>query len=295
VSADSPYARALEACASGACPPNVALMRIFLTAPSAEAARMAISEAVTRADSAASASGAARLRALRELWERIPEAYERVASIAPFAYEPMRDAAECARLFDGAARISPQAAVALYTFGDAGLQSAATQEIVALLQRWALLHPHTVAVELGCGAGRFVAALAPHLARVVGVDISPQMLSAARAVTGDRANVLLVRTNGHDFAAFADDCCDLLLAVDSFPYLVEVGLAERHVQDAARLLRPRGALVILNFSYRADLGADQRDISALAARFGFDVLAAGERPFRHWDGTAFHLRRQPLA
>jgi ubiquinone/menaquinone biosynthesis C-methylase UbiE len=203
----------------------------------------------------------------------------------------MQDAAECARFFDRAARISPEAAVALYTFGDAGLQSSATAEIVALLRRWGVLQPRNVALDLGCGAGRLAAALAPHVSRVVGMDISAQMLSAARRATRAQRNVLLVRSSGHDLAALADSSFDLILAADSFPYLVEAGYADSHIQEAARLLRPDGALVILNFSYRGDLASHRRDVARLGAQAGLDVLASGERPFRHWDGAAFHLRR----
>ena len=38
--------------------------------------------------------------------------------------------------------------------------------------------------------------------------------------------------------------------MDSFPYLMQAGVAERHVAEAARMLRPGGALAILNLSYR---------------------------------------------
>ena len=86
---------------------------------------------------------------------------------------------------------------------------------------------------------------------------------------------------------------DLILAVDSFPYLVAAGgdVADRHLADAARLLRPGGALAILNLSYRGDPGLDRADAARWAAEGGWTLAADGGAPFALWDGLAFLLRR----
>jgi hypothetical protein len=68
-----------------------------------------------------------------------------------------------------------------------------------------------------------------------------------------------------------------MLAIDSFP----------------RLLRPGGALVILNFSYRGDVEADCRDINRLAGLNGLTVQRAGTRDFSLWDGLTFLLTLPP--
>jgi SAM-dependent methyltransferase len=119
------------------------------------------------------------------------------------------------------------------------------------------------------------------------------MLRAARARCAGRANVSFLQTSGLDLAPFRDRSFDIVLAVDSFPYLFEAGsgLVARHVAEAARVLRPGGDLVILNLSYRDDLGADRRDLAALATG-AFDIRRDGTREFRHWDGAAFHLVRR---
>jgi hypothetical protein len=82
-------------------------------------------------------------------------------------------------------------------------------------------------------------------------------------------------------------------AVDTFPYVHELGpeLVRSYVSETARVLRPGGDLAILNFSYRDDPGEDAREIEALAAEYGFAVRVSGARPFRTWDGVAFHLQR----
>jgi SAM-dependent methyltransferase len=106
-------------------------------------------------------------------------------------------------------------------------------------------------------------------------------------------NAVFVATSGRDLAAFADAAFDLVLAVDSFPYLVSAGpdVVRRHVEEAARVLRPGGALLLLNFSYRGDAAADMEEVAALAARFGLGLIRSGEAGFATWDARVFELRK----
>ena len=78
---------------------------------------------------------------------------------------------------------------------------------------------------------------------------------------------------------------------NSFPYLfaADPEIAARHVRDAARVLRPGGALVISNFSYRGDPAADRHDVERLAGLNGFTIQCAGTRDFTLWDGLTFLL------
>lgn len=205
--------------------------------------------------------------------------------------------AACRARFDRLVAISPEASVAACSLGDRRLLDTATAEILAVLRAWGLIGPnrHVHVLDLGCGIGRVTAALAPEVAAVVGIDISAGMIAEARRRCAGRTNIALCLGAGDGLSAFADAAFDLVLAVDSFPYLVEAApaltLADHHIAEAARVLRPAGDLLILNFSYRGDADADRRDIARAAARAGFAVLRDGTQPFTLWDGTAFHLRR----
>src|SRR6185437_7638601 len=120
------------------------------------------------------------------------------------------------------------------------------------------------------------------------------MLEEARRRCAGIANLSFVLGSGADLEPLADRSIDLVLAVDSFPYIAQCGmpLVERHLAEAARVLAPGGEQVILNFSYRS-LAEDRRDIAELAPRHGFAVELNGARPFTLWDGAAFRLRRAP--
>ena len=201
--------------------------------------------------------------------------------------------ARVAAFFDAAAARAPEAGVAFYSLGDSQILAAATAEIVDWLAQEGLLGPPPPDVlDLGCGIGRIAAALAPRCRSVLGLDVSPGMVAEARRRCPGLEGVRFEVTAGQDLASLPDRAFDLVLAVDSFPYMIQVGggVADRHVEGAARVLRPGGALVILNLSYGRGMEADRADLERWAERFGFRVVRAGKQPFRLWDGIVFVVR-----
>jgi CelD/BcsL family acetyltransferase involved in cellulose biosynthesis len=194
-------------------------------------------------------------------------------------------------LFDRLARDAPEAGVAIYSLGDPALLEAATAELSDFIAGTIPLAGRDV-LDFGCGIGRLAAALAGHGARVTGVDLSAEMIAQAERRAGGSARFLHVGPDGA--GALGDGSFDLIVAADSFPYLVRAGadVLRRQLADFARLLRPGGDLLVFNWSYRGDLGRDAADAGRFGAEAGFDLLRSGDRPFRIWDGTAFHLRRR---
>lgn len=209
-----------------------------------------------------------------------------------FGATPEEGIGRIAAFFDRAVTASPEASVALYSLGDPAILAAATAEIVEWLEMQDLLRPDADVLDLGCGFGRVAAALAPRCRSVLGLDVSAGMIAEARRRFGGLSNVRFEQTGGQDLAALADGTIDLLLAIDSFPYLVQAGRAvvERHLADAVRVLRPGRALVILNLSYEGD-GHDAGCAADWAGRFGLRLTIADQQPFRLWDGSAYVLLR----
>jgi SAM-dependent methyltransferase len=206
---------------------------------------------------------------------------------------PVLPPEEWARRYDRAVAISPEASVALYSLADPSLLAAATGEAVALMRDFGLLHRQTELLEIGCGIGRFAAALAPLVAHYSGIDISPGMVATASRRCAGLANVAFRRGSGRDLAPTPSASLDLVLAIDVFPYLVasDEDLAPRHIAEAARVLKPGGALLIMNYSYRGDLARDRAEAAANAARAGLDLLRNGTRDTEIWDGITFLMRR----
>jgi SAM-dependent methyltransferase len=103
---------------------------------------------------------------------------------------------------------------------------------LAVSPRWSVL-------EIGCGMGRLVKPLSEQVARVVGVDLSEEMLRLARDYCADRSNVELARTDGRlDF--LADDSFDFVFSHIVFQHLPRKAYAEVYFREAFRVLVPGG-------------------------------------------------------
>lgn len=233
-----------------------------------------------------------RAEAARRLTEA---AFARVKGVlaAVDHHDPAATPERIAAAFDRAAAISPEGGVALYSLGDPALLASITAEVAAWIDGLGLLGPDRRLLEVGCGIGRFLAALAPRLEFAIGVDVSAGMVGEAARRCAGTANVLAVRTCGRDLACIAQASVDLVLFADSFPYLVQVGqgLAERHFAESGRVLRPGGRVLILNYSYRGDAVADANEARALARAHGLKAIAFSPPRFEGWDAAAYLFGR----
>lgn len=287
-----PLRPALDGCAAGTLPPNVALLRLATVAERPEEVEAALLSAC-----AAEGPGAGRLRAALDLWRDNPQAFALVKSVlggvdhAGRSDDPKEGIARWADAFDRLSATAPEGGVALYALGNPDLLRRATEEVVDRLADWDLLGPERRVLEIGCGVGRFVAATAPRVGHVTGLDLSPGMIVQAKARCAGLGNVMLRVSSGRDLDGVPDGSLDLVLASDVFPYLVQTGLAEAHVAEAARVLRPGGHLLILNFSYGGDPERDRAQVAALAERHGLVARRTAEGDFVHWDATTFLLQR----
>lgn len=112
-----------------------------------------------------------------------------------------------------------------------------------------------VVLEIGCGAGRVGAKLAPRCRTWIGADVSPNMLAFARAAlqqAGHR-NAQFVPLNGFDLAAIPDSSVDVVYCTAVFMHLDEW---ERYgyIVEARRVLRPGGRLYVDNFDLGSEMG-----------------------------------------
>lgn len=199
--------------------------------------------------------------------------------------------AATAALFDRLAAEEPEAAVAFYSLGDPALLDAATAELLAVIRAWVPVAGADV-LDLGCGIGRVAIPLAREAGSVVGLDLSAAMVAQAQARAGSLANARFA-VGGRDLAGIVDASLDLVLAIDSFPYVVRAGAAvlDGLVAEIARVLRPGGRLVVFNWSYRGDAAADRVEAERVGGGHGLALERAGDTPFGIWDATGYQLVR----
>lgn len=252
------------------------------------------------ADALENADARRRARELEQLMKNNLNGCQRIAAMLRTdmdSAKPARTVEEgiafCERLFDWSVQQSEEASVALYSLGNPDLLEQATAEIVSQLRRWGLLTSESTVLDIGCGIGRLLVVLAPQVRRVVGIDVSAEMVKAARRRCNGYENVTVIKGDGYGLGAVSGESFDLVIAVDSFPYLRQSGypLVQRFVGDSARSLESGGQLVILNYSYSEDDESEANEVRALAAENGLEVVEIGNRPFQLWDGVAFRLKK----
>src|SRR3954469_7620292 len=136
-------------------------------------------------------------------------------------------------------------------------------------------------LDAGTGTGRMLELLSPHVKRAVGVDVSPEMLAIARdRLLRENLSHAQVRLADTYRLPFAPASFDAVLFPQVLHYLDDPGSA---VAEAARVMRPRGRLVIADFAphelefLRDDyahrrLGFSDREVAGWFASAG---LAAG--------------------
>lgn len=291
--------RPLQACASGRAPANIVLMQVLIEALDREEVDAVLARVGEDLSEEPDIDAAVRLRRLGDLWAANPHAFDVVKSVlaqvdhSATAASADEGVSRWASLFDRMAQTSPEGGVALYALGNPELLKAATAEVVEYLRTRHLLGPNRTVLEIGCGIGRFVAALSPAVRHITGLDISDVMIARARERCSGLANVTLEVSSGRDLASVGNDSIDLILAADVFPYLVQAGpgLVERHLSEGARVLKSGGSLVVFNYSYRGNEETDRAELARLAQLSGLRLGKDAQTRFSLWDAAVFHISK----
>jgi len=96
--------------------------------------------------------------------------------------------------------------------------------------------------DLGCGTGRFAELIAAFAGHVFAIDASAAMLKTARARLKGADNVTTIRGNIENLP-LDDACLDLALCVLVLHHIAE---PERVLQEAARVIKPGGRLIVVD-------------------------------------------------
>lgn len=154
-----------------------------------------------------------------------------------------------------------------------------------------------LAVEIGSGLGRVCLALADRFDRVVGLDVSPEMVGRARRLV-EHDRVRFEVNDGQTMALVGDGDADLVLSFTVFQHIPRVTLIRRYLTEAGRVLRPGGLLVfqwnntpgalrwrlrreVLSALQRVGLGREEHGRNAAEFLGSRVPLAVIERTLRH--------------
>lgn len=150
-----------------------------------------------------------------------------------------------------------------------------------LLGLLGLLDPEWVVGDLGCGTGQVAESLAPFVSRVIAVDESEAMLSAARRRLGGIGNVE-VRSGSVESLPIEDGTLDAALLFLVLHHLPDPATA---LAEARRALKPGGRILVVDMmpherrEYRQTMGHVWQGFSR--ERLARWMEEAGLRSFRH--------------
>jgi len=143
--------------------------------------------------------------------------------------------------------------------------------------------PFDLVVDFGTGTGRMLALFAARAKRVEGIDLSHQMLTVARTKLQEAgAANASVRHGDATASPYADSSAGLVIIHQVLHFLDDPA---RALTEAARVLKPGGRLVVVDFAphtlehLRADhahrhLGVSEHDLARWAGKAGLEARDA---------------------
>lgn len=102
-------------------------------------------------------------------------------------------------------------------------------------------------LDYGCGVGRTIRLLAPHVKLAVGVDVSTDMVKLSKRYLQDLPNVETYETNGVDLSIFPDCKFDFVFEKSVFQHIPDTQIIIGILKEIARVLKPTG-IARMNFA-----------------------------------------------
>jgi SAM-dependent methyltransferase len=137
-------------------------------------------------------------------------------------------------------------------------------------------------LDIGCGVGRLTRALATRAGRVIGLDVSREMLARAQEHNAQLANVEWVHGDGASLGAIGDASVDGCFSHVVFQHIPDPDVTLGYVRDMGRVLRPGGWAL---FQVSTDPSVHRPPAPGLKGRLR-QALGREAAPPREWWGSA---------
>ena len=144
-------------------------------------------------------------------------------------------------------------------------------------------------IDIGTGTGRMLKLLGPYANpnRAVGIDISPDMLALARSNlhSAGLGKVMVRRANMYGLP-YPDGSFDTV-TMDHVLYQAED--SPRALREAARILRPEGQLLLIDYSAHENEASEHATVSDEQLQGWCESASLKCSELRHIEGQSFKL------
>lgn len=116
---------------------------------------------------------------------------------------------------------------------------------IDLIRQYARLRDHDVVLDVGCGNGHHLFALAGEIGRGVGIDLSPAMIEVAKEHLRDspwRGKLDFLSDDGEKLGTMAEESIDLATCIGALEHMLNKAAVLVNVR---RVLKPRGRFFCL--------------------------------------------------
>jgi len=144
--------------------------------------------------------------------------------------------------WDLLARIDPYQTVGL-TSDPAELYQP-DNEVLSILRDGGLLRGEAVTLHIGAGVGRIEFALAPHVGKCYGIDVSSVLPGVARRNLAMYDNVEFRTGDGRTLRLFEDNMFDVIYSTIAFQHMPK-DVFRSYLAEARRALKPGGTLLFM--------------------------------------------------
>jgi SAM-dependent methyltransferase len=151
-------------------------------------------------------------------------------------------------------------------------------------------------LEIGCGAGRLLKAIAHKVRKAYGVDFSGEMVRLAQARLREFSNVITLKNDGSSLSMFENEKFDFVFSFAVFQHIPTRANIEAYLREIHRVLKPMGEVklqvdgrdnvfwrllkrLIGNDSW-SGIFFSRGELLAIARAHGFKVIRLGHRPSR---------------
>jgi ubiquinone/menaquinone biosynthesis C-methylase UbiE len=134
-------------------------------------------------------------------------------------------------------------------------------------------------LEIGCGTGRMTEFMAFFFKKVIGIDISGEMIKQARERLKGRDDIELIETDGETIP-LKDNSIDIVFSYLVFQHMKTKEMVDKNFEEVYRVLKPKGLFKVrlrtdklknLDIWWGGVCYTDH-EIIKLYSKFGFSLL-----------------------